>query len=349
MNNGSNVKTDAVGQIQNAASCLRVLYIGGFQIARIDASYQAGENPSQHLHAVPELRRYHCELSFLGPGRSALGLNLAAWRALASNKADIAVAHSLREVRLLALLRRLRLLKKPLVAFVHSFSPSKLNAVIAAGADRLLALNTTAAANLRHCGVPAERILDFSFGADAKFYRPTERTTLHMLSVGVSGRDFDTLLDAARRVDAKLIVVGSLSEEQRARAPANVEMMSEGSYDLPFSRLLELYDSAHFVVVTHHGTNHPFGVNALVEAMAMAKAVVLTDGKGIDIDPVALDFGLKVPSHDVDALVAAMRKLLSEKESTRQMGRNARRWVESDFNTGAMADRIYKALLGALK
>lgn len=31
-----------------------------------------------------------------------------------------------------------------------------------------------------------------------------------MLSVGVTGRDFDTLLEASRYVDAKLIVVGSL-------------------------------------------------------------------------------------------------------------------------------------------
>lgn len=328
---------------------MRVLYVGRFQIARIDASCQAGDNPSQHLHAIPDLRRHHCELSFLGPEHSVFGLNLAAWRALAGNKADIVVAHGLREVRILALLRKLRLLKKPLVAFVHSFSPSRLNAFIAAGADRLLALNTTAAANLKRCGVPSERIADFPFGADAAFYRPTERTTLHMLSVGVSGRDFDTLLEAARHVDAKLVVVGSLSEEQKAKAPANVEILSEGSYDLPFSRLLALYDRAHFVVVTHHGTNHPFGVNALVEAMAMAKAVVLTDGKGIDIDPVRLGFGLKVPAHDAGALAAAMRKLLTEKESTVQMGKNARQWVESDFNTQAMADRIYKALLGALK
>ena len=342
-------RKDLPDEATQATRALRVLYMGRFQIARIDASCQAGENPSQHLHAVPELRHHHCELSFLGPERSVFRLNLAAWRTLANNKADIVIAHSLREVRLLALLRRLGLLRKPLVAFVHSFSPSRLNAFIAAGADRLLALNATAAANLRGCGIPAERIMDFPFGADTAFYRPTECAPLHMLSVGVSGRDFDTLLEAASQVDANLVVVGSLSPEQRAKAPANVEIMSEGSYDLPFSKLLALYDSAHFVVVTHHGTNHPFGVNALVEAMAMAKAVILTDGKGIDIDPAALDFGLKVPAHDVAALAAAMRKLLAERESTIQMGKNARRWVESDFNTRAMADRIYNALLGALK
>ncbi len=64
----------------------------------------------------------------------------------------------------------------------------------------------------------------------------------------------------------------------------------------------------------------------------------------------ALGFGLKVPVNDVGALVATVRILLAETESTIQMGqKNARRWVESDFNTGAMADPIYNALLGALK
>ncbi len=331
------------------SSSLRVLYVGRFQIARIDAAWQRGENPSQYLHAVPELRNHQCELTFLGAERSILSANLAAWRMLTRGEADILVAHNLRDVRLLALLRRFRLLRTPLVAFVHSVTPSRVNAFIATGVDRLFALNANAAANLRLYGVPNERIVYFPFGADVQFYRLTTQSPLHILSVGVTGRDFDTLLEAIRHVSAKLVVVGTVSDEQRIKAPTNVEILSDGRYDLPFSRLLELYESAYFVVVTHHGTSHPFGINALVEAMAMGKAVVLTEGTGIDIDPVTLDFGVKVPAHDAAALAAAMRMLLAETGSTIRMGLNARQWVESDFNTEAMAKRIYLTLCDALK
>ena len=44
-----------------------------------------------------------------------------------------------------------------------------------------------------------------------------------------------------------------------------------------------------------------------------------------------------------------MRKLLTDKESTVQMGKKARQLVETDFNTRGMADRIYRAILETLK
>lgn len=136
---------------------------------------------------------------------------------------------------------------------------------------------------------------------------------------------------------------------QRRNAPPNVGVVSDGHYALPFSKLLALYHRAYFVIVTHHGTNHPFGINALVEAMALGKAVLLTEGKGIDIDPASLNFGVKVPAHDVTALAAAMNRLLADRNAAIRMGNNARRLVESDFNTRIMSRQICRALRAALE
>lgn len=130
--------------------------------------------------------------------------------------------------------------------------------------------------------------------------------------------------------------------------PANAKIISERRYDLPLSRLMMLYNSAAFVVVTHHGTDNLIGVNVLLAAMPMANAVVPPVGEGIDIDPVTLHFGLKIPPHDVDALETSIRKLLTNKEPTRRMGKMARHLVEAGFNTHAMANRIYDTMIGGL-
>ncbi len=60
--------------------------------------------------------------------------------------------------------------------------------------------------------------MDFPFDVDAKFYRPKERQGHRILSVRVSGSDFDILREAASHLDAKPVALGPRSGTQRATA-----------------------------------------------------------------------------------------------------------------------------------
>lgn len=326
------------------------MYVGKFDITAIDTACRQGQSPSQHIHAVPELRKYGYGLMFA----DTHSCHLASKRDFQmqvlriARDADVVLAHSLGEVKTLALLRRLRLLRKPLIAFVHSFNPSFAGCHVARGVDGLLALTEVGVSTLADCGIPRRLVSYIPFGADTGFYHPSQVPGEHILSVGVSGRDYDTLLRSAATVEASFAIAGNLTGSQRETATRNVKVLSNSVYDLAFDQLLDQYNRSLFVVITHHGTSHPFGVNALVEAMAMAKAVILTDGPGIDIDPVRLGFGVKIPPHDPVALTAAIRKFLSEPENVREMGWRARKLVDTEYNTEKMGERLNVAIQRAL-
>lgn len=266
----------------------------------------------------------------------------AVWRV--AKGYDALIAHNLVEVNALAALRAVGLFRVPILAFVHSVSDKSVQKFTAHGADRLLVLNSTAEDKLVKAGVKKSRISRFDFGADLPFYQPSTVPSEFILSVGVSQRDHSTLIAAARATSLPVVIVGRLSEEQIREAPANVTVLSQGNYDLSFDSLLDLYRRARLVVVSHHGSDHPFGLNAVVEAMAMARAVILTRGRGIDIRPEALDFGLSVPPHDVEELGRAMTRLFSDAELCATYGLQARQLAETRFNTRCMSDALVASL-----
>ena len=57
--------------------------------------------------------------------------------------------------------------------------------------------------------------------------------------------------------------------------------MSNSSSHIPFTELRALYDAARLVVVPLRPVDYAAGVNGLLEAMAMAKPVILTQTSGI--------------------------------------------------------------------
>ncbi|MFZ4700959.1 MAG: glycosyltransferase, partial [Candidatus Methylumidiphilus sp.] len=104
---------------------------------------------------------------------------------------------------------------------------------------------------------------------------------------------------------------------------------------------------ASLVVITHHGTTHPYGLNAIVEAMAMSKPVIMTKGSGIDINPFESGFGSLVPAGDSDALATEINNLMATPERIRKMGILARNIAESQYSTTKMTsclDLIIKSV-----
>lgn len=113
--------------------------------------------------------------------------------------------------------------------------------------------------------------------------------------------------------------------------------------------LLALYNRALFVVITRHATTHPYGLNALFEAMAMGKAVIVTNGPDIDLDPEELGFGIRVPPHDPFALKEAIHYMLNNREEVYRMGVQARKLIESHYNTTNMGNALYGAISPLLR
>ncbi len=84
--------------------------------------------------------------------------------------------------------------------------------------------------------------------------------------------------------------------------------------------------------------------NAVVEAMAMARAIVATAVGGTPEVITHEETGLLVPSHDVRALGKAVLRLVREPETVRRLGRNARARIVDEFDHNRNVDALVQRL-----
>jgi len=330
-------------------SIRRIVYIGHFDVPGLLARCAAGLAPSNHAHAMPELCVDGVQVTGLdlGPRTRAWG-----WRSQMAvlrecNQADLVVAHAHYDARWLAICRRLGILHVPLCAFVHSHNKRPWHPVYLPGFDQLWPLSQLAHQRLLLNGVAADRLHAFPYGPDLGFYSAALAVDLAapiVLSVGVSGRDFATLVDAAAHIKAPLHVVGRVDAADVARAPASVTFHSTGHYDLSDADLMALYQRSACVVVSHHGSEHPFGITAVVEAMALGRAVVATASAGVDLAVQDIGVGLQVPAHDSVALAAAVNALLADPVRAQRMGSAGRLFCESRLNSRRSAAVLRQAI-----
>jgi glycosyltransferase involved in cell wall biosynthesis len=110
-----------------------------------------------------------------------------------------------------------------------------------------------------------------------------------------------------------------------------------------------MYGHAGCVVVPQHPPGYPYGsegggLTALLEAMAMGKAVVATDR------PVLRDYvddgveALLVPPEDPVAMRDAIERVLSDGDLAARLGRAARARVEQEHTSDVFASRLAPVL-----
>ncbi len=78
----------------------------------------------------------------------------------------------------------------------------------------------------------------------------------------------------------------------------------------------------------------------ILEAMAMAKPIIGTDGGGTPEQVIDHDTGLLVPMNDAPAMTEALEELVYDMDAARQMGDNARRRLEENFTIAKMVEGV---------
>ncbi|MDQ3701618.1 MAG: glycosyltransferase family 4 protein [Chloroflexota bacterium] len=202
--------------------------------------------------------------------------------------------------------------------------------------DRIVVLARSQERYLREqAKIPPERVRFIHDKVDHRFWTPLGRPSDgSVVSVGAEGRDYETLMAALQPIGVPTVVVASsLWVEANRRfevdAPANVSVRS----GLSFVALRELYDSAAVVVVPiRAGLQYAAGVNAVLEAMAMGKALIVSATPGIaDYVEDGVTARLVPPGHPTrlrDVLV----ELLSDHQQRAALGARARSVVDAGRN-----------------
>ncbi|MFG6492863.1 glycosyltransferase family 4 protein [Microbacterium sp. P03] len=186
-------------------------------------------------------------------------------------------------------------------------------------------------------GVPAEYV---RFGIDHRFFAEQPYPARpRVVSVGGDrDRDTDTLFRAMsqiqrRRPDVELLV----QTTSEIPPPVGVRKVRH----IPHLELRDLYASASVVAIATRPNLHVSGMTVSLESMATGRPVVETRTPGMDDYVAHGDTGLLSEPGDPDALAAHVLELLEDPERAREMGRSARRTVETRFTSEQMTATIY--------
>jgi glycosyltransferase involved in cell wall biosynthesis len=213
--------------------------------------------------------------------------------------------------------------------------------------DRFLVYATWQQRFIQHrWHLPAHRVLFTHFMVDTTFFSPdnvtirsTERPCIS--TAGLEGRDYQTLLEAVKDLPVDVIIAAASPWSKRKnqtegqQIPSNVLVQRYTQYELR-----QVYANSRFVVMPLQNVNFQAGITAILEAMAMGKAVICTRTPGQTDAVVEGETGLYVPPHEPAALRAAIRYLLEHPEQAERMGRAGRQRVETLMSLDVYAKRM---------
>jgi glycosyltransferase involved in cell wall biosynthesis len=200
-----------------------------------------------------------------------------------------------------------------------------------------------------------ERVLWTPFMVDHRFFTlgqvtPNPKAVPQICAVGLERRDYETLLQAVEDLDVQVVVAAASPWSKRAEGvasrtiPSNVTVRKFTQYELR-----QVYADSRFMVMPLENVKFQAGITAILECMAMSRAVICTRTPGQTDVVVEGENGRYVPPGDPSALSAEIRGLLSRPEEAAKLGANGRKLVESQMNLDLYAQRLAGFLQEVIK
>ena len=199
--------------------------------------------------------------------------------------------------------------------------------------------------------LPAKRVVHTPFMVDSQFFAPQQvspQPRRMICAVGLEFRDYPTLMAAVRGLDVEVIIAAASpwskrrDSTQTVEIPVNVTVRKFSQYELR-----QLYADSCFVVMPLYNVNFQAGVTAILEAMAMAKAVVCSRTPGQTDVIEEHKTGLYVPPSDPAGLRTQIQFLLDNPALATQMGQQGRHRVENEMALTHYALRLQRHVQAA--
>ena len=155
------------------------------------------------------------------------------------------------------------------------------------------------------------------------------------LATGKTYRDYITLVDGAKGVDAELRIIGP-SQQKPDPLPHNVKWIDTSSdppdQAIDYPTLREWYAQCIAVCIPLSGdADDTCGYTNMLEAMAMRKPVLMTRSGCLHTNPETDNFGMQINAGDSEGWTQAMNHLHQDDQKLLEMGNKGREIVEQDF------------------
>jgi glycosyltransferase involved in cell wall biosynthesis len=200
---------------------------------------------------------------------------------------------------------------------------------------------------------PSQKVVHTPFMVDASFFSPAlipitaqsadrnDRPETLISAVGLEYRDYSTMMEAVQGLPVQAVVAAASPWSKRpdttagTQLPENVLVRRFSQYELR-----ELYAASRFVVMPLDPVDFQAGVTAILEAMAMGKAVICTRTPGQTDVIVEGENGLYVDPREPGAMRFTVQWLLDHPQEADRMGRNGRRLVEQEMSLEKYVPRL---------
>jgi glycosyltransferase involved in cell wall biosynthesis len=190
------------------------------------------------------------------------------------------------------------------------------------------------------------RVLWMPFMVDQEFFAPKLVTPNpgarpQVCAVGLERRDYETLLRAVEDLDVHVVIAAASPWSKRTEGvarptiPGNVTVRKFSQYELR-----QLYADSCFMVMPLENVKFQAGVTAILECLAMGKAVICSRVPGQTDVVVEGENGRYVPPKDPSTLSTEIRRLLARPEEAVRLGANGRKLVEREMNLDLYVQRL---------
>jgi glycosyltransferase involved in cell wall biosynthesis len=266
---------------------------------------------------------------------------------------------------LLGILLRTRRNRPRHVLLAHHLTPKKKHPFARLARPAIDALIVHADLQRRlaveQLGFAPERVYHLPYQADQDFWRPEtpEPSSAMICSAGLECRDYETVIDAIEGLPVSFHIGAAShwsSKRNLLEGRPLPDQVHVDSYD--YLALRDLYARSRFVVVPLFDVDFQAGITLILEAMAMAKAVVVTrtqgqrdvvvgpvwDGGEVawpwDGPPPDQSSGIYVAPGDVAGWRGAITFLLEHPDVAARLGANGRLAVEQRYTVEQFAERL---------
>ena len=200
-----------------------------------------------------------------------------------------------------------------------------------------------------------DRVLWTPFMVDQEFFSPklvTPGSTARpqVCAVGLERRDYETLLRAVEDLDVHVVIAAASPWAKRSEGvatpniPSNVTVRKFTQYELR-----QLYADSCFMVMPLENVKFQAGVTAILECLAMGKAVICSRVPGQTDVVVESDNGRYVPPGDPVILRTEINRLLSQPEEAARLGANGRKRIEGEMSLDLYVERLTGFLHEAIR
>lgn len=260
------------------------------------------------------------------------------------------------------------LLAAPIVCLVHHpFLKGRADALrmpfrrlFVRGADYLPTLGSEVARILQRAGASPTRTRVLRWGPQADFYHPSSSPGHGIIAAGRTGRDFDTLARAARRLNTPVTLIGlegQLTGDLFAGHPTLSVLQQSRHQPQPgqkvgwmkYPELITHLSAARAHAIPLYRQSNLCGLTSLMDALGLGKPIIMTRNQHIDIDIEALGIGFWVEPEDIEGWVRAIRRLDESPELALAMGARARRLVDEGMTSRTFAHQVMDLFDEALR